>query len=135
MSALRGVFVKALCVWAAIIPLAILNGLVRQEVLVPAWGPVAGLAASGVLLSILIFIAAWLAAPWYGAAARRFGTWIGVFWLVLTLGFEIGMAAGAQDKSWHDVARAFDPTTGNLWLLVLATTLFAPAIAARRSDR
>ena len=135
MSALRGVFLKALVVWAAIIPVAILNGLLRQKVLVPAWGPVGGLAASGVLLSIVIFVAAWLAAPWYGAAARRFGIWIGVFWLVLTLGFEIGMAAGSQDKSWHDVLRALDPTTGNLWLFVLATTLFAPAIAARRSAR
>lgn len=135
MSGLRGVFFKALVAWAAIIPFAILNGYVRQAVLVPALGPVWGLAASGVLLSIVIFAAAWLAAPWYGPAARRFGIWIGVFWLVLTLGFEIGMAAGAQDKSWHDVARAFNPATGNLWLLVLATTLFAPAIAARRSGR
>ncbi|HET7843860.1 MAG TPA: hypothetical protein VFL14_06900 [Xanthomonadales bacterium] len=131
-GAMRALFGKALVAWAAVIPFAIANGLLRQKVLVPALGDVWGLAASGVILCAVIAVAAELAARWYGAAGHGHGFALGAFWLVLTLGFEVGMALGAQDRSWNDVARAFNPATGNLWLLVLATTLFAPILAARR---
>ena len=50
----------------AILLLAILNGLLREAVLVPLWGPVAGLVASGLLLSVLILLVAYLALPWLG---------------------------------------------------------------------
>jgi hypothetical protein len=128
---MRTVFFKALVVWLAIIPLAIANGWLRQALLLPALGPVWGLAASGVVLCVVIFVAAWLGARWYGASARGLGFAIGAFWLVLTLGFEVGMALGT-DRSWDDVARAFNPATGNLWVLVLLTTLLSPVIAGRR---
>jgi len=128
---MRAIFGKALVVWLLIIPFAIANGWLRQAVLFPALGPVWGLAASGVILCVVIFVAAWLGARWYGERARGLGFAIGAFWLVLTLGFEAGIALGAQDRSWDDFARALNPTTGNLWLLVLLTTLFAPALVAR----
>lgn len=130
---MRAIFGKALFVWLAIIPIAIANGWLRQAVLVPKLGSAWGLALSGLVLSLGIFVAAWLAAPWYGERARRLGFAIGVFWLVLTLGFEVGITLGAPDRGWQDVVRALNPATGNLWLLVLATTLLAPVIAARRS--
>lgn len=129
---MRSVFAKALMVWAAIIPLAVLNGYVRQEVLVPRLGPVAGLAVSGAILCVVIAAAAFAAAPWYGARARGHGVAIGAFWLVLTLAFEIGMALGAQDRTWSDVAQALNPATGNLRLFVLGTTLVAPIVAGRK---
>lgn len=60
------VALKALSIWLAILLLAILNGLLREAVLVPLWGPVAGLVASGLLLSVLILLVAYLALPWLG---------------------------------------------------------------------
>lgn len=127
---MRTIFGKALVVWLAIVPIAIANGALRQAVLFPAFGPTCGLALSGVILCAIIFVAAWLAVRWYGDRARRYGMAIGALWLVLTLGLEVGMALGT-DRSLDDVGRALNPATGNLWVLVLLTTLFAPAIAAR----
>ena len=44
--------VRALAVWAAILVLAVANGGLREAVLIPRLGTVAGQAFSGVLLSV-----------------------------------------------------------------------------------
>ena len=45
------VWLKAALLWLSILMLAILNGVLREEILIPAIGNFAGLIASGVTLS------------------------------------------------------------------------------------
>ena len=51
---------------------------------------------------------------------------IGICWVFLTIAFEFvsGLAGGS---TMTELLAAYNPLTGNLWLLVLAATLLSPA--------
>lgn len=121
---------KSVLVWAIILMLAVLNGALRDVVLVHAFGPTSARFVSGVVLCSVIVTAAALAAPWLGNPPLRSFWRIGALWLVLTLGFETAVGY-AEHQSWQRLLDAYRLQGGNLWPLVLVTTLIAPWIGAR----
>ena len=122
---------KAMALWGLLALLAVLNGILRQFVLVPELGPVAGLRISGLLLAAVIPLVAWLTLPWYGPLPSRQYGWIGCVWLVMTLIFEFGFGHFIAHQSWTGMLGAYDLSKGNLWSLVLLATLVSPWLAAR----
>lgn len=126
---------RAFIAWLLILALAIVNGVLREAVLIRNFGTTPGLIASGVILSACIFAVARLLVVWLGPipARRRFG--IGVFWLVLTLGFEFGFGRAVAHKTWEQLLAAYTFRDGNLWPLVLLVVLLAPLLAARLGPR
>lgn len=121
---------KSFLVWVLIIPLAILNGILREKVLSPWLGPEVALPASGVLLCMLILVvAAWILPHLVQGTAKQFWR-IGLFWLVLTVVFEtaFGLLAG---HSAQQLLAAYNLTTGNLWSLVILFTTVAPWLGAK----
>jgi hypothetical protein len=121
---------KAILVWAAILMLAILNGALRDMVLVHALGPTLARLVSGIALCMIIVCVAAVAAPWLGRDALRSLWLVGALWLVLTLGFETAVGY-IQHQSWERLLDAYTFRGGNLWPLVLLTTLIAPWLGAR----
>ncbi len=121
---------KALVLWGLILLLAIANGILREAVLIPALGGFAGLLTSGLLLSLLIFLVAVFAAPWYGRLEARMHWRIGALWLVLTLTFEFSFGRLVQHKPWHELLGAYRFSGGNIWPAVLAMVLASPRLAA-----
>lgn len=121
---------KSLVVWAIILLLAILNGMLRAAVLLPEFGTPWGMVLSGVLLSAIIFFAAYFALPWLGT--RHLPTlWrIGFGWLALTLIFEVSMARW-QGISCPVMLEAYTFNNGNIWPLVLIVVAVAPVVAAK----
>jgi len=117
--------------WVLILLLAIANGILREAVLIPMLGRFAGLIASGLLLSFLIFLVAAFAAPWYGRLDARIYWCIGAVWLVLTVIFEFGFGRLVQHKSWQELVEAYTFSGGNIWPAVLAMVLASPWLAAR----
>lgn len=121
---------RSVLVWVAILGFAILNGVLRDLVLVHALGPTSARFVSGIVLCALIVAAAAFAAPWLGRLALRSFWSIGALWLVLTLGFETTVSY-VEHRSWQRVLEAYTLQGGNLWPLVLLTTLVAPWLGAR----
>jgi hypothetical protein len=121
---------KSLVVWAIILLLAILNGMLRAAVLLPVLGTPWGMVLSGVLLAAIIFVAAYLALPWLGTRHMPTLWRIGVGWLALTLIFEVSMARW-QGMSWPVMLEAYTFKNGNLWPLVLIVVAVAPVAAAK----
>lgn len=121
---------KSVVVWIVILMLAILNGTLRDTILVHALGPTVARSVSGVVLCSVILAAAALAAPWLGKPPPRSFWRIGTLWLVLTLGFETAVGY-AEHRSWQQLLEAYRFQGGNLWPLVLVTTLIAPWVGAR----
>ena len=121
---------KAVLIWAAILMFAILNGALRDVVLVHALGPTSARLVSGIVLCAVIVALAAFAAPWLGKHPLRSFWWIGALWLVLTLGFETAVGY-AQHQSGRRLLDAYTFRDGNLWPLVLVTTLVAPWLGAR----
>ena len=75
-----------------------------------------------------IFLITWLLLPrMIKAFTSKDGWLIGVGWALLTIVFEfaVGLAGGSTVS---ELLAAYNPLTGNLWLLVLMTTLLSPII-------
>ena len=126
---------KSLLVWVCFIPAAILNGGLRGHVLVGAVGEKWALPLSGIILSACIFLITWFLLPrTVKALSAKDSLRIGICWVFLTIVFEFasGLAGGNTIK---ELLAAYNPLTGNLWLIVLVTTLLSPVIAGRVSGR
>ena len=114
---------KSLIVWLCFIPVAILNGGLREYVLTKILGEKWALPVSGIILSVCIFLITWLLLPRIIKALTFKDCWlIGICWGVLTIAFEFGVGlAGGNTAS--ELLAAYNPLTGNLWLLVLIKTM------------
>lgn len=132
---------KAVAVWAVILACAIANGALREFLLVPSLGKPLGLAASGVLLSVVILGVSLLLLPWLGLLSARQCLYVGSLWLGLTLTFEFGFGRLVRQQSWRQLLEAYTFEDGNLWPVVLVVTFVAPLLVmrlrgyARRSPR
>lgn len=126
---------KSLIIWLCFIPVAILNGGLREYLLAEALGERLALPVSGVILSVCIFLLTWLLLPRTVKVRSTGDCWlIGTCWFVLTVAFEF--ASGLADgKSFAELLSAYNPLTGNLWLLVLLTTFLSPVIANKLEAR
>ena len=124
-------WLKGAVLWFVMLVLAILNGILREEMLVPVLGSFAGLIASGINLSVCIFLVAFSGAPWFSPLISRQWLLIGLFWLALTVAFEFSFGRLAQHKTWAEVLGAYTFKGGNIWPIVLLVTLISPWIAAK----
>jgi len=121
---------KSLLIWLTIIPCAILNGAFREVVINPLIGERYGLPLSGVLLCMILFVVCWFGIPRIGRGMAKTYWIIGLLWVILTILFEtcFGLLTG---DSFMDLIRAYDVTTGNLWLLVILFTGIVPWVTAK----
>ncbi len=124
------VFIKSVVVWFAILAIAVLNGLLRENVLVPNFGAEPSLALSGVLLSCLIFMVAYVLLPWLGTRAPAQLVLVGFGWLALTLVFEFSFGL-SRGEALTEMLDAYTFEGGNLWPVVLLITVVSPWLAAR----
>ena len=121
--------IKSLPTWLMIIPLAVLNGALRDFALHPLLGWYA-LPVSGVLLCGMIVLLTWLRVPRFGNCGLRQLVLVGVVWAVLAVIFECLLGV-ALNRPWVDLAAAYDLRSGNLWLLVVVCVGLAPWLAAK----
>lgn len=118
-------YVFAFLIWVMIIPIAIINGGFREHVLVKLWG--LALPLSGIILSICIFIVAYLLVPKIKNCVKRDYIFFGVMWFVLTNLFDL-LSYIKAGEGFADLLQSYNIFTGNLWLLVVLSALFAPMI-------
>ena len=126
---------KAGAIWLLILVLAVLNGGLREALLLPALGKPAAPVLSGVLLSLCIVAVALIFVPRLGRLRTGEALRLGLFWLALTLAFEFGFGRWIQGRPWHELLEAYTFRDGNLWPLVLVVTFCAPLLAARLNER
>lgn len=127
-------YLKSLLVWLCFIPTAILNGGFREYVLTKYLDTALATAASGILLSIMILFITWLLLPRLVTLNRKESFIAGIIWTLLTVIFEFtsGIGTGVPMK---ELIAAYNPLSGNLWILVVLTTMFAPKIISRINKR
>ena len=123
-------FAKAVLIWVLIIPLAILNGALREQITEPLLGSSVALPLSGIILSVLIFIMAYLLIPKIGKSKAAEYVLVGVIWFALTNLFDLVMIM-VSGNPVSDFFKMFDVTTGNLWSLVVIACLVSPVLAAK----
>jgi hypothetical protein len=125
------VILKALAVWVLFVVLAILNGTLREKLLVPLLGKQLAQPLSGILLSGVIFVVTILVFPLLGLTDSSQCFLVGGLWLLLTVAFEFLFGHFVAGESWTKLLEAYNIFSGNLWILVLITTALAPYLAGK----
>ena len=122
---------RAIVVWFGILVLAVLNGGFRDNVLVPRMGETPGRALSSISLSVLILLTTWLTIRWIHPVAVSEAWSVGGLWLAFTLAFEFLAGHFLMKKAWAELLVDYNLVRGRIWVLVLLTTLIAPALVYR----
>lgn len=127
-------YLKSFLVWLCFIPAAILNGGFREYVLIKYLDTALATAISGILLCILILLITWLLLPRLVTLNNKEIYITGIIWMILTILFEFtsGIGTGVPMK---ELIAAYNPLSGNLWILVVLTTMLAPTIISRINKR
>jgi hypothetical protein len=120
----------ALLAWAAIIPLAIANGVLREALLVRIFGEKVARTLSGAVLSAVIFGWTWFTLPWIGHAATSAWIALGAGWMALTIAFEFSFGRFVARRSWEELRRPYQFENGEVWPLVLLVVAVSPALVA-----
>jgi hypothetical protein len=123
---------RALLVWFVLLVAASANGALRQAVLIPAIGDVAGRAVSTVILAAAIALLTWLTIGWIGPRSARKASTVGALWVALTLAFEFLAGHYLFATPWGALLEDYDVLRGRIWILVLIVTAVAPRVAAGR---
>ena len=124
-------YVFAFLIWVMIIPIAILNGGFREYVLVKLGG--LALPLRGIILSICIFIVAYLLVPKIKNCVKRDYIIFGIMWFILTNLFDLSSYIKAGE-GFAGLLQSYNIFTGNLWLLVVLSALFSPIIVMKRKE-
>jgi hypothetical protein len=124
-------FVRAAAVWLLLIAAEIVHGMARELWLAPLVGDfharqIAVFSGSLLILSIVTVTIRWMQVP-----TVRLLIWIGLAWVGLTAGFEIGVGRGAMGYSWQRVASDYDLLEGGLLPLGLLVMALSPWLATR----
>ena len=121
---------KATGIWFILVIIAILNAVVRDKILEPLIGRTA-LPVSGLLLSLFIFIAAFVSVPLMGSSNSKDYGIVGIAWFGLTLGFELLFGRFVTGKSWQAIMGVFNILKGDLFSIALLTCLVSPWVSAK----
>lgn len=121
-------YLQAILIWILIIPLAILNAGMRDNIL-NKLGNLA-LPLSGIILSICVFVVAFLLIPKINKCTKVDYLVFGLIWFILTNTFDLLMYI-SQGGGFFDLLNAYNFLTGNLWIVVVLSTMFAPIIVAK----
>ena len=128
---LMSLLIRSIAVWLLLLVAAIVNGTVRQALLILWIGEQAGHIASTVLLAIAIFGIGWLGTGWLDIASSKEAWFVGGVWLFLTLGFEFVGGHFLFGTPWSKLLADYDVTKGRIWILVLLVTTLTPPMVYR----
>ncbi len=120
---------RGFATWFLLLPIAFVNGWLREAVLAPAVGTTWAQQASALMLSTAILVVAFFTIRWMGPDSITEAALIGAAWLLLTVAFEFGFGR-LSGSSWSELLAAYDVSNGSLWILVLLMTAVAPALTA-----
>jgi hypothetical protein len=121
--------------WFPLVIVAIVNGLIRQELIIPLTGDLAGHQVSTVTFVLLLFGYTWLVMRRWPIPASKQSWQIGAMWLVMTVVFEFGFGHYVMGHPWERLLHDYNLIEGRLWVVVLAATFVAPAVVRRWQGR
>lgn len=122
---------KIIGIWTLFVVVAILNAAIREYLLAPMIGHKLALPFSGIMLSIFIFLIT-IRMLSFLKISNSLELWlVGIFWVMLTLAFELLFGHYVIGESWGKLFEVFNILEGNLFLLVLFVTASSPYVAAK----
>jgi hypothetical protein len=123
--------VRALFVWLVMMGVEFTHGALRTIFLSPRLGDFRARQVSVFTGSLLVVLVASLFIPWVRAHSTKSRIIVGVFWLGLTLCFELSLGTFVFNRSWASLAADFNILEGGLFPIGLIVLALSPLIAAK----
>ncbi|HBE83716.1 MAG TPA: hypothetical protein PLN05_06140 [Pyrinomonadaceae bacterium] len=130
MSATSKVFLRATVVWIVIILAETVHGIARIQILEPSVGEFRARQMAVFSGAAIIFLVTRSLIRWIGANGPFALVAIGLFWMVLTIAFELLIGRFVFGFSWQRIAAEYDITSGSLMPLGLVFLVFCPLLAS-----
>ncbi len=121
---------RAFALWLAIAVTESLHGIARALWLLPVVGPLRAHQIGVAIACALIFAVAWAGIRWLGTQGLAQHLRVGLFWVVLMLGFELALGF-SQGIAFANIAAEYDPRQGGLMAFGMLFLLVSPALAAK----
>lgn len=128
-------FFRALVVWFVLIVAESLHGISRQLLLAPLLGDFRARQLSVFTGCLIILGITYLFIHWLRAETTKELLALGLFWVVLTVVFELALGRLVLGFPWERLLADYDLQAGGLMLFGLGFLLFAPCIAFKLRDR
>jgi hypothetical protein len=122
---------RSTAVWFLFLFLAVMNGGLRDAVLTPRLGEPGEHVIGTITLCTAMLVVTWLTIGWIRPAKSTEALLIGGGWVLMTVAFEFLAGHYVFRTSWARLLADYNLFGGRIWLLVLATSAFAPLIMAR----
>jgi len=119
---------KYLLAWIPMIFLAILNGGLRDFTYAQMVSQAHAHQISTVTLISVFTIYVWFLGRIWPLASLRQAALVGTVWLTLTVAFEFAIGLFISGLSWEEMFRAYDLSSGNLWILVPLAVALLPSL-------
>jgi len=121
-------FLYALGIWAVLLVLAIINGVIRNSVYAPKLGDYEGHVISSIIAIAYTLVMTYLFVSNVKLDVTKTDLLlIGAFWLIITIIFEFGFGHYVVQHSWTRLLADYNLLKGRVWSLVLLTTFLAPS--------
>lgn len=122
---------KYFLAWIPGIPIAIINGSVREFIFKLFFSELASHQLSVISFFILFGMYVWYIIPKLKLNSKAEAIKMGMFWLCLTIIFEFIFGHYVMGHAWPVLFHDYNLLKGRLWVLVLAWILFAPYLMLR----
>lgn len=120
-----------LIAWLPGIPIAILNGMLRESFYRPLMTELLAHQLSTASFIILFGIYVWFILRWLKLSSSREALRVGLVWLILTISFEFLFGHYVMGHSWVRLFQDYNLFKGRLWMLVLMWIMVSPYIMCR----
>lgn len=125
------VFVRGFLVWLVIVFAESLHGTARRFLLEPYVGEFRASQIAVFTGAAIILAIAWAFVRWLRAGSRSQLLGVGLFWLVLTLGFEFLLGRLILGYSWERIGAEYNLLNGGLMPIGLLVLTVSPLLAAK----
>jgi len=114
--------------WIPGIPIAIVNGLLRNSVYTLVMNELHAHQLSAVSFAVFFGIYVWYIMKWVKLSSKKDALLLGLVWIFLTISFEFLFGHFVMGNSWEKLFHDYNLFAGRVWVLVLLWIALSPIL-------
>lgn len=119
---------KTFISWLPGIPIAILNGLLRQSFYLTFLPELGAHQLSAVSFIVFFGVYVWFVLRWLKLPSRKAALGLGLAWMLLTILFEFVFGHFVMGHAWAKLFHDYNLFAGRVWVLVLVWIAISPLL-------
>lgn len=129
-------YVRTLLLWFAFVPVAILNGIVRESTYKYLVGELASHQISSLTAALAFLVVAYFILGRKAKTAPTGKLWsAGAVLVLMTMAFEFGFGHYVDGASWDKLIADYNFLQGNLWAVLLLFFMATPYLVKKIARR